>query len=687
MASPPSTAERVVTRDAQRLAAQLSTRLDGHRTSGEAFVASIYGEWGIGKTRCLRDVEAVFQQRLAQAIAGLSDADVAQIVVPVFFDPWQYEHEEHLVVPLLKTIELALDRVAREVETKRESQASPGDAFAARAQRFGAEVRNAGGVFGDVAVSLLSAFKFKFAPLKEVIGIEVDFAPKDAFEAARKAQDKRDAAAAVAPAPWYRRLWAPVPQGDAGAGEARLDAVHARLGRRESIYFDLRSALQALTLGDRSPSLRLVVLIDDLDRCLPEKAIQVLESVKLFLNIPGFSFVLAVDDEVVERGVAHRYSAYTAAARGEGGGASASGLPITGAEYLEKIVHLPVHLQRWTKAEASDFLRATYPGLFTAGKRPPQADPADRRDGHVAAATGIGSSTSDAEAQALLDLVLAAVPLVPRKLIRLSEALEYQQAHILDSLKYGLLWRPLHAARVTALQQLYPALYRHLRLRPVRYWRLFELRRDDFGEPTLGNGQSLADLRKRFAERSKEDATPAAKGVRAETLRENLDLLQLVDEAGRQRGSPDPLKLFPPETSTIDRTVEGIRRGLSYDEFAHLYLHGVALDPASPALEVKALEPAPERVATIADADRLLDTLLDADTLARREFLQAAPLDGRLPDDAFERLVAGMADRRDRVLDIEWLRDIAALTSAEQMLRLYQDLHVLDAHASQGVPE
>ena len=61
MASPPPSADPVVTRDARRLAAQLSTRLDGHKTSGEAFVASIYGEWGIGKSRCLRDVEAVFQ--------------------------------------------------------------------------------------------------------------------------------------------------------------------------------------------------------------------------------------------------------------------------------------------------------------------------------------------------------------------------------------------------------------------------------------------------------------------------------------------------------------------------------------------------------------------------------------------------------------------------------------------------
>ena len=47
--------------------------------------------------------------------------------------------------------------------------------------------------------------------------------------------------------------------------------------------------------GDPGPehtTRRFVVFIDDLDRCLPDKALQVLESMKLFFDLDGFVFVV-----------------------------------------------------------------------------------------------------------------------------------------------------------------------------------------------------------------------------------------------------------------------------------------------------------------------------------------------------------------------------------------------------------
>ena len=71
----------------------------------------------------------------------------------------------------------------------------------------------------------------------------------------------------------------------------------------------------------------LVVFIDDLDRCLPAKAVQVLEAVKLFLDKPGCVFVLGAHTDVVQQAVAGFY-------RDSGVvGESAK-------EYLEKIIQL-----------------------------------------------------------------------------------------------------------------------------------------------------------------------------------------------------------------------------------------------------------------------------------------------------------------------------------------------------------
>ena len=52
---------------------------------------------------------------------------------------------------------------------------------------------------------------------------------------------------------------------------------------------------------------RLVVFIDDLDRCMPEKAIEVLEAIKLFLDVQGCIFVLGLDQEVIARGIELKY--------------------------------------------------------------------------------------------------------------------------------------------------------------------------------------------------------------------------------------------------------------------------------------------------------------------------------------------------------------------------------------------
>jgi predicted KAP-like P-loop ATPase len=52
---------------------------------------------------------------------------------------------------------------------------------------------------------------------------------------------------------------------------------------------------------------RLVLFIDDLDRCMPDVALEVLEALKLYLNIPGLLFVAGLDRGVIDQIVTKHY--------------------------------------------------------------------------------------------------------------------------------------------------------------------------------------------------------------------------------------------------------------------------------------------------------------------------------------------------------------------------------------------
>lgn len=74
---------------------------------------------------------------------------------------------------------------------------------------------------------------------------------------------------------------------------------------------------------------RLVIFIDDLDRCLPENAITILESIKLFIGHSSCIFVIGMDNQVVEAGIQLRF---------------AEKLKLDGREYLDKIIQVPFYL-------------------------------------------------------------------------------------------------------------------------------------------------------------------------------------------------------------------------------------------------------------------------------------------------------------------------------------------------------
>lgn len=91
----------------------------------------------------------------------------------------------------------------------------------------------------------------------------------------------------------------------------------------------------------RKGNKRLAVFIDDLDRCSPERTIQVLDAIKLFVDVEGCIYILGLDVDVVQRAIIHKYQDD----------------PVAQREYMSKIIQLPFQLPPLTRDEMREFLR------------------------------------------------------------------------------------------------------------------------------------------------------------------------------------------------------------------------------------------------------------------------------------------------------------------------------------------
>jgi len=110
------------------------------------------------------------------------------------------------------------------------------------------------------------------------------------------------------------KVGAAVAGGLSGAGaDTGIKAVEAamNIGRGENniavVLENLKASFENIVANACGKDGRVVFFIDDLDRLVPAKAVELLEVLKIFLDSPHCVFVLAIDYGVVQRGVADKY--------------------------------------------------------------------------------------------------------------------------------------------------------------------------------------------------------------------------------------------------------------------------------------------------------------------------------------------------------------------------------------------
>lgn len=237
--------------------------------------------------------------------------------VSIWFNAWRYEKEEHLIVPMLDTLRDALVQWAAAAEGEAKRRATKAASTIARATR-----------------ALLAGFSISG---KLFAGIDASLDANKVAAEWRKAGE--DEAAARRPHSFY----------------------HASFNA-------MREAISEFVAGGAN---RIVVFVDDLDRCLPENALQVLESMKLFFDLNGFVFVVGLEQGVIERAVALKYPAPR-----ESEGLQA----VSGSEYVKKIFQVPYTIPPVTTKQLPEFVEAVIGSAKVEGSHLDPDQESDLRD-------------------------------------------------------------------------------------------------------------------------------------------------------------------------------------------------------------------------------------------------------------------------------------------------------------------
>lgn len=240
---------------------------------------------------------------LMKAIKSALPSDT---VVCVDFNAWRFEREPQLLVPLLDIIRAALIRWAEPKPLRRRER-----------------VRSIATRVGRVVRALATG-------LSAEVGLP---------GAAKVSYDMGTALDALSP-----------------PGEPEVP---------QSLYvaafLELERAFSELSAAGVT---RVVVFVDDLDRCLPSSALDMLESMKLFLDLPGFVFVVGLDESVVERAITAKFSNLDDSPRADAPKASESAAPAVsqrlGREYVKKIFQLPYSLPTMMPQQLNQLLESMY---------------------------------------------------------------------------------------------------------------------------------------------------------------------------------------------------------------------------------------------------------------------------------------------------------------------------------------
>ena len=258
----------------------------------------LYGDWGSGKSSVLKLIKKYIDE----------DDSVKDKTIILYFDGWSFESFDDAKMALIQGIVNQLEKEVGAIEeTKSFFRKIKEHIFSMRTLQ--SIVRNSVLPIGTAAVTggaIIPTLLNLLISKKEEIQEEVLYTLKEAWNS--KSISEKDYAA---------------------VREFREDFEK---------------------LIDATKKDQIIILIDDLDRCLPRHIIDNLEAIKLFLNVPKTAFIIAADESIVSGAIRSEYNTL-----GEDGKDGQEKRDI-GNAYMEKFIQLPYRLPKLSNKEVETYV-------------------------------------------------------------------------------------------------------------------------------------------------------------------------------------------------------------------------------------------------------------------------------------------------------------------------------------------
>lgn len=239
------------------------------QADGQPLSVGVSGPWGVGKSSLIKLTRSALDQRQPKAQPG-GDARPAKYVY-VEFNAWLYQGYDDARAALMEAIAARLAELAEE----RQTGVDKTQAFLRRIDWFR---------FASLSAGSAAALAFGLPPVG-LIGQFTSLLKRGRRDGVDEALigDTENAVTAGT---------------DAAKGLLKEDP-----GEDESPRQRIQALRDSFVAALGELDVTLVVLIDDLDRCLPETAVSTLEAIRLFLFLPGTAFVIAADDQMIKHAV------------------------------------------------------------------------------------------------------------------------------------------------------------------------------------------------------------------------------------------------------------------------------------------------------------------------------------------------------------------------------------------------